>query len=101
MTTQNFHGLLTLAIPNAHGTISTAGEQLGNIWRELTVSHCGFVSVVLANSLKSMQRLLVPSFVQNNVGDADAGTEHEVVATTGVVLYTAYVVTHVLIFFWL
>ena len=74
VTAQNFHGLLTLAIPHAHGTISTAGEQLGAIWRELTVSDWGNVSVVLLNSLKSMQGLLVPSFVQNHVGDSDTGT---------------------------
>jgi len=56
------------------------------------------MSMVLANGLKSMQGLLVPSFVQNHVGDADARTEDEVVAATWVVLYTAYVPAHVFVF---
>ena len=53
------------------------------------------VPEVLADGLESVEGLLVPSFVGDQVGDTDAGTENKDIAR-GVVPDGAQMVAHVL-----
>lgn len=97
MSTKHLNSFSTLCIPDANRVIRTTGKQFRNIWWKLTVSDCCGVTEVLAHGLESVQRFIVPAFVENYVGNTYSRTENENVAASRMIFHTLQFIAHILL----
>ena len=56
------------------------------------------MAVELLDGLQSVERLIMPALIQDDIWDSDSGTQNEDIASLRMVLDTCQVVAHLLFF---